>query len=140
MVVGTALFAHTFSERYSGTGIGDAYGPLFYPRLLLVAWIVLAGIAFVQAAISQMAASSFAFRWPVGFAMISACALFVGSIFALGFLIASCVFFAATALILGYRNFIVIAVVSLLVPLAIWYLFHVLIEIRLPTSPWFFWM
>lgn len=138
--VGGALFIHTFSERYGGMGIGDVYGPMFFPRILLAAWTLFALIAAIQAALSANQNGVQFLRLWFGLAIMMTTGLFVAAILTLGFLIGSYMFFIASALILGYRNPVVLSIAGVAVPFAIWYLFHVIIEIRLPTSNWLIWI
>ena len=60
-----------------------------------------------------------------------------GAISFVGFLFASVPFAAALMLFLGFRRPLIVGAVSLLFPLVTWYCFNFLLNIPLPTSPWF---
>ncbi len=60
--------------------------------------------------------------------------LLVGQI---GFLLASIPFAGSFMLLFGYRKYIVIGAVTLIFPIATWWIFTKVLKIYLPMSPWF---
>ena len=48
-LVALGFYVHTYSDAYSRTGFGDPFGPTFFPRIILVAWMCLAAVAFLTA-------------------------------------------------------------------------------------------
>ena len=131
-----ALLVHTFDDAYRDTGIGDQFGPLWYARLLLAAWIVLTAIALAQAAMSPRPPPESGRNWGTALAVIAACGALVAVSLAAGFLAGSIAFFLACALSLGYRRPVPLLLAGAGVPGAIWYLFYHVIQIRLPTGAW----
>lgn len=136
-LVALGFYVHTYSDAYSRTGFGDPFGPTFFPRIILVAWMCLAAVAFLTALLipARAATESGPTDWrPAALACIST-GLFVFLIVAIGFLPASLAFFPVCALIFGNsgRRAVFLGT-SLVVPVSIWYLFHNVVQIRLPTG------
>ena len=135
LLVGVALFASLPSEGATPAGPSGALDPYLYPRLLLLAWIALAAVALLQASLFSPATSTQR-DWITALGLITLCGLFIWLILTIGFLLAAWAFFLAAAWLLGYRRLPVLLGVGLVAPAGIWWLFHHVIQIRLPTSAW----
>lgn len=137
LLIAIGLFATTFSADYDVPTFGGDVGPAFAPRGYLLVWMLLAALTLFEALRKEqkpiedlgnirrlVAVSSIGIA--TGLAM-----LWIGFVFAAipGFFL-----FCRT---LGYRNYIVLAAVSIIAPLAIWWTFTFAFELLLPRSPWF---
>ena len=136
LLIGALLMLSTFDPRYQGFGIGSDLSPMFFPRLLLTLWLVLSGVILVRGLMGG------AGHWP--FQMKARCAgvvvVVLGFTYAMtvvGFLFAMIPCFMIVSLLLGYRRPAPIVVFGLLVPILTWFVFTEVIEVFLPTSPWF---
>ena len=133
--VGVLLFWHSFDVGYQASA-GNAEATMLFPRILLGAWIVLAGGAVVEAA---LAVGRSAEPWALG--RLAAFVLVVGAWVAaipyLGFLIASVAFAFLSLVGFGFKKPTALLLFGLLLPVAVWMLFTFVIQIGLPTSPWF---
>ena len=138
-LVAAGLLLHTYDPHYEEMGIGAEFGPMFYPRILLILWIGLAIGLIVEAVIGGQPSVDRQ-RWGmlIGIlALVSACTFLLGAI---GFLFAALLFSFIACLFLGYREPIGLVLTGLIFPFCTWYLFHQILMIRLPTSPWFTWV
>lgn len=134
--VGAALFVSTWDPRYEGIGIGSDISPMFFPRLLLSLWLMLAAVITVRGLRAG------AEGWPDR--QQGRCAGVVVAVLAgtwamteVGFLFAMVPCFMVVSLLLGYRRAWPIVVLGVLMPLLTWFVFTELLELFLPTSPWF---
>jgi len=143
-LAGGALFAvsiffwiESFDEAYAVSEVSAGRGPMFYPRILLVAWTLLALVVTLRGLREP----------PIGgvnrrvvatvLATIAVTGLYVAGILAAGFLIASLGFVLALPLVLGYRKPMTLGALVAIFPVSVWWLFDRLFKIILPTSPWF---
>ena len=133
--VGLLLFWQSFAAGYHAS-TGNVAATMLFPRILLGFWIVLAGGAAVE---SYLAAPRPAEPWAFG--RLAAFMLVVGGYVAaipvLGFLIASVVCAVLSLVAFGIRKAASIVLFGLLLPVSIWALFTFVVQIGLPTSPWF---
>ncbi|MCG8510023.1 MAG: tripartite tricarboxylate transporter TctB family protein [Rhodospirillales bacterium] len=138
-LLAAGLLTHSYDPHYEGMGIGAEFGPMFYPRILLILWMALSiGLIaevflFRQKDIDRQ-------RWAK---LLGALILVAGCTFllnAIGFLFASLLFCVVACLFLGYREPVGLVLTGLVFPVFTWYLFHEVLLIRLPTSPWFTWI
>lgn len=136
LLIGALLMASTFDPKYQGFGIGSDLTPVFFPRLLLSLWLILSAIILVRGFMAGAA------DWP--YQMKARCAgvvvVVLGCTWAMtvvGFLFAMIPCFMIVSVLLGYRRPLPIVVFGLLVPILTWFVFTEMIEVFLPTSPWF---
>lgn len=131
VLTGGALMVSTFQLRYADTGLGAAYGTMFYPRLVLAAWILLS----ILSLISDWTAKGAKFgsrRWG-GVLLLLACeVLALGAMNTIGFVPAASLVFVATVLIMDYRNAWVWVPCAALFPLGIYFVFDRLLGVVLP--------
>lgn len=135
LLAGGFLFLHTFDSRYVGLGIGAKFGPVFYPRILLGLWILVAGL-ILAAEIRKPDVQLPPLNWPALIRVLAVMGLAVWSIQAIGFLLASIFFSSSYAWIMGHRRPIPIVLVGVMFPIGAWYLFHHILMIRLPVNIW----
>ncbi|MGI9433806.1 MAG: tripartite tricarboxylate transporter TctB family protein [Geminicoccaceae bacterium] len=130
------FFTMTFSDDFDVPTFGGDVGPAFAPRGYLRVWMVLAALALIQA-VKQEDAPLEEIRDLRRILLASAIAVGVGlSMLKIGFVFAAIPGFFLFCLTLGYRNYPVLIVLSILAPLAIWLTFTFVFELLLPRSTW----
>ena len=136
LLVGVGLFLHTYTLGFAE--LGGAFSPVFFPRIILAGWILLALMSFVVDVLSKSAATSN--RWLL--VTLNVCALFayISLLQPLGFFISSVLFCIASLLTSGQRKPLDILLFSLLVPGALVLLFNHMLTMPLPVSPFFWWI
>lgn len=130
------FFYHTFDDAYSVSIITAGRGPVFFPRILLVAMLMLSLAVMWEGRQEKSIPISGQQLLPV-IAAIGLTGFYIFAITAAGFLISTTVFVFILPWLLGYRNVRLIVVVTALYPVSVWYLFDKIFKIILPTSPWF---
>ena len=124
------------AARYQTAMVGHSFGPAFYPRILLVLWLLLAGLLVARGAVRRgEPVAAQAWRPLAGFVAITGA--YIWLVTAIGFLFSSVLLCLASTIYLGYRRPVPVVAVSLGVPLLLWYLFVFVIRMPLPASPWF---
>lgn len=132
LVLGGALFAHSFAGRYATMGIGSPVNPVFFPRILLMLWIALAMIILVEAVLTAPAPAKATYRWQEPIAMIAVVGLSIWAMRYLGYIgVAGPVAFACGWL-LGYRRLFILIAISAVSALGTWWLFDQALGIPLP--------
>ncbi len=131
-----ALGLHSFSDIYETAYQTAGRGPVFFPRILLSAMLLLS-LLVVLDGLRQKPLQLPARETRTVLAAIAVTALYVFSITAIGFLLATVVFLFLLPLILGYRRLVILAPFSLGYAIGTWYLFEEVFQIILPKSPWF---
>ena len=53
LLLGIGFMYHTFDPEYQQMGIGAQVGPIFYPRILLVVWLLLSVGMLIEAAVKN---------------------------------------------------------------------------------------
>ena len=136
LVVGATLMLSTFDPKYQGFGIGSDLSPVFFPRVLLALWIALSALILVRGV--RAATNDWPRQLKARCAGVIVVVLgFTWAMTVVGFLFAMIPCFMIVSLLLGYRRPLPILVFGLLVPLLTWFVFTEMIEVLLPTSPWF---
>ncbi len=137
-LLAAGLLTHTYDPHYEDMGIGAEFGPMFYPRILLILWIGLSiGLVIEAMLLRQRPVAEQRWGMLAGTLFLVAACTFLLS--AIGFLFASVLFCVAACLFLGYREPVGLVLTGVIFPFCTWYLFHEILLIRLPTSPWFTW-
>lgn len=131
------LWWETTKPQYlSDNAQNYGFDPAFFPRILIVLWALLA-VSIVVRGTQLMRDPMPEQNWfPLaGSVLITTGYLSLMNV--VGFLFSSIAFAAVLMPFLGFRRPIIVAVVSVLFPIAVWYSFVFLLKIPLPTSPWF---
>ena len=135
IVLLTGLFlSMTFGEVSAFARQSAGRGPFFFPRIVLIALLV-AECFLLWSAFSPPGEDE---RRPVSWKfalLILATAAYCALIPVAGFLISSAVYGFAVPVLLGRRDVILLAVVSLVYSIALWLLFERVFLIILPASP-----
>jgi len=141
LLVGVGLFLHTYTLGFAD--LGGAFSPVFFPRILLAGWIVLAILSLVADVVKARAVTgsiATITQWWVVLIFMIATAGYIALLEYLGFF-ASSALFSVTALVAsGQRKVLDIVLFSLLVPGALVVLFNHVLTMPLPVSTWFWWI
>lgn len=119
-----------------------ALSPAFWPSTVCIIGIVLGSIIVFRAALNlsmapddqDMPAVSAAHSELRGLAAIAGMFAYFGLIYVLGIVAASILVIPGLALLYGERRFVKLAVVAVLLPLALYYFFTLVVRIPLPLG------
>lgn len=136
LVAGVGLFLHTYTLGFAD--LGGAFSPVFFPRIILAGWILLALMSFIVDIFSKPSIHSS--QWIV--VAITVCAVFayIFLLPILGFFISSVLFCIVSLISSGQRKPLEILMFALLVPGALVLLFNHLLIMPLPVSPFVWWI
>jgi len=135
------LFVSTYSDIYNVPSFGGDVSTVFVPRVYLVLWIVLSFLAFFTSRNSlgeSTEASSmdtFSFTKLLLSTIISVATAF--AMVSFGFILATIPGFFLFCWTFGYRKLWVLIIISIVAPLALWFIFNNFLQLPLPRSPWF---
>lgn len=143
LILGVVLFIAPLillfvSRDAAFADLGGAFSPMFFPTIILWGWAITAGIALavdVMRRTTDGRAPINANRWGQIVAVSIAMAVFVFAFTRLGFVLSGIAFTLAVLLILGLRKPVLIALFSILVPVGLFVMFHHMLGLPLPTSP-----
>lgn len=122
----------TFAE------LGGAFSPMFFPTLVLWFWAGVAGLGLASTLLRARPEGRPpipAARWAQAGVVAALMALFVWGFTEIGFLLSGIGFTVGTLLVLGIRAPVLLIAFSVLAPGAILVLFHHVLGLPLPTSP-----
>ncbi len=139
LLLGIGFMYHTFDPEYQQMGIGAQVGPIFYPRILLVVWLLLSVGMLIEAAVKNGAKGK-DISWKNALLMLLLIGLCVAAMEYIGFLLSSVAFFFISCLIFGYRRYFIMVPVSIAFPVGLWLIFVHVLNIPLPTSMWSYWI
>lgn len=131
-LVAAALYASSFAQTFSD--VGSAHSPVFFPRIILVLWMGLAGIAMAQVMMQGYVAEPIHGIWRL-LVLVAATVVYTNYITVYGFFLCSAAFAMICLVIFGLRNPLVIALYAVAVPGALVGLFNHMLGMPLPTSP-----
>ncbi|MEQ8323025.1 MAG: tripartite tricarboxylate transporter TctB family protein [Rhodospirillales bacterium] len=135
--VNLLLWRQSLKPEYADIQAQDyGFSPNFFPQILLSIWAVICVVLIVRALLIEDTKQPAPLwgRLLSAFILTGVYVLLVGQI---GFLLASIPFAGAFMLLFGYRKPIVIAAVTVIFPIATWWIFTEILKIYLPISPWF---
>ena len=138
LLASVVLFAMTFTDQFDVPTFGGDVGPAFAPRGFLIAWMVLAAFATVSAFRSGEKEQSERVRIGQLAAVIAIAAGTALAMTEIGFVFATVPGFFLFCWAFGYRKPLLLALISIGGPVAIWALFTFGFELLLPRSPWFY--
>jgi hypothetical protein len=141
LLVGAGFFWSTFDPAYDVLGRGTARGPMFFPRILLVVWLGLAGILTFRGLtgrpLDEGTTDLRHLQWSRIIATIVIVAVGAWAIGIVGFAFAMMLTTAAVSITLGWRRPLILVPLCVGWPLVVWYVFTELLRFSLPSSPWF---
>ena len=132
------LFYESFNPLYEGFGQPE-FPPMRFPRWILMGIGTLTVLHLVRVFLGKVESDPIFFEtlW-VRTALVAVVAL-IGAMLIkpLGFTIASAITFWIVGALLGFRNYLLLTVFTALFVVVTWMLFTFVINIGLPTSPFF---
>ena len=135
LIVGAALLLHTFDSQYAETLMGLQHGPVFYPRILLVLWLVTAASSLVLPAVEPEETEAHKHRIVFGLAAVLLAYLL--SLDLVGFVPATFVFCLVSQYVMRYRAVAWLVASAAIIAVGGWLLFEYVIGIALPTASLF---
>lgn len=136
LLLGIGLLLHTYTLGFAD--LGGAFSPVFFPRIILSAWIGLSALALVMDAIKPQANSPA--KWQPVVTIGVSLFVYIQLLPAIGFFASSVVLCIVVLLATGQRRISDIAVFSIAVPGALVGLFNHVLVMPLPVSPYFWWV
>ncbi len=129
LLIGVGLMAYSFTVKI---GHSNAYGPMFFPRILLAGWILVSLLITINACLKGHLEKIEAIGWPrfSGAALIVFFFLFAFKY--LGFIVSGILFFICYSAYLGYRKYFRLLLISSALIAVTWYVFYNILEIVLP--------
>lgn len=138
VTIGLFLLWESTDARYVERVPGHAFGPMFYPRLMLAIWVLLSVVLIVRGMLLLRVEARVQ---PLRLGMLAAVLALTGGymwlVTVLGFFLSSVAFIAGALVLLGFRRPLLTPTIAVLFPLVAWYVFQYLLRIPLPSSPWF---
>lgn len=133
LLMGAALFLHSFAPRYQAMGIGSPVNPVFFPRILLMLWLGLA-VAIVVAALrlNEPGQERPPMAWAPPLGMIAVMAASIWAIRWFGYIGVAGPLALACGWLLGYRRTGILLTVAALLAFGTWWLFDQALGIPLP--------
>lgn len=138
LIIGGALLWHTTSDRYDFDPLFDDVSTVYFPRIILILWAGLSGILIVNGLRGRGSADDQARLMAVDIprlllvlVVIIASALVLWMI---GLLIGGPILMVAVGLALGYRRWVFLVPLSILLPIATWFALGKISEISLPSG------
>lgn len=132
LLIGAGLLVYSYVWG-ADMSVGERFGPMFYPRFILWAWVLLAMGLTVETLFAHSVQSQ-----PVNkkalLASIASVAVCCALLPYLGFLVTCVLFCCAYPLLLGYRKIAVVIISAVLFSVATWYVFNSILLIALPEG------
>lgn len=137
LAINILIWMESLKPQYSDAQAQDyGFTPAFFPQILLSIWALLCVVLIVRSLVLARTEHA-APLWGRLFSAFLITGAYIFLVDQVGFLLASIPFAAGFMFIFGYRNPVVMAAVALVFPVATWWVFTHLLQIVLPTSPWF---
>ena len=136
LLSGCALYASTLGASYAD--LGGAFSPVFFPRIILSGWILLATLSLLADVLRTESAASA--QWRVIFIVTGALFVYIKLISTLGFFFSSFLFSIVLLAATGQRRWHEIVLFSVIVPGSLVALFNHILTMPLPVSPFFWWI
>jgi len=102
LIVGCALLASTMGKTYAD--LGGAFSPVFFPRIILVGWIVMAALSVISDALGNKESGST--QWGTVVLVSVSLFVYIQLMPLLGFFIVSVVFCDWAEKAAGYSRFL----------------------------------
>ncbi|MFT6302767.1 MAG: hypothetical protein ACI9XK_002914 [Granulosicoccus sp.] len=136
LLLGIGLLLHTYTLGFAD--LGGAFSSVFFPRIILAAWIGLSVLSLVLDVIeSQKKAQA---KWLPVLIIGTSLFLYIQLLPAIGFFASSALLCVVVLLSTGQRRVFDIVLFSTAIPGALVGLFNHLLVMPLPVSPFFWWI
>lgn len=138
LAIALFLLWESTDQRYVERVPGHAFGPMFYPRLMLAIWALLSVVLIVRGVmLLRTDAAVPRLQWGNLLAVLVITGVYMWLVTVLGFFFSSAAFMVGALVFLGFRHLLWLPVIAIGFPLVTWYVFQYLLRIPLPSSPWF---
>lgn len=131
LITAIALYLSTFKQGF--TDAEAAQSPMFFPRIILMLWIVLNIIGLIQSVRHSNVTNPIASWWRILLVIAVTC-IYVNLIGSEGFFLPSMVFALICLPLFGIRNGVLIVLFAVAVPGVLVLLFNHMLGMPLPTS------
>ena len=132
LLLGSLLMYHTFDPAYAQMAGDLSLGPMFFPRLLLVIWLICAtGITVLAVRKANVAREFLWGRVLAAFATLAFFALFFEY---LGFFLIAVVTFFLLSRIIGFRRYALLGIISCAYVAFLYVLFKTVLQSYLPIG------
>ncbi|WP_439155126.1 tripartite tricarboxylate transporter TctB family protein [Yoonia sp.] len=135
LLIAAALLSNTYGQQYAD--LGGAFSPMFFPRIILWLWVLLATLDLVSEFIKRTDTKRPEVLRVVIIAVSTV--VFLWSMTRFGFFLSAVPFTALVLITLNARRPLPLMAVSVGVPMALVVLFNHLLTLPLPTSPFTWW-
>lgn len=136
LLLGIGLLLHTYILGFAD--LGGAFSPVFFPRIILSAWIGLSVLSLVVDVIESHNKSKA--QWLPVLVIGASLFLYLQLLPTIGFFASSALLCVVVLFSTGQRRVVDIVVFSLAVSGALVGLFNHLLVMPLPVSPFFWWI
>lgn len=135
LLIAAALLSNTYGQQYAD--LGSAFSPMFFPRIILSLWAVLAMLDLIFELTNRRDTDRPQILRVVIISV--ATVVFLWSMTRLGFFLSAVPFTALALVTLNARKPFALFAVSIGVPMALVALFNHVLILPLPTSPFAWW-
>ncbi len=142
LALAVLMATESCSDVYRSTSAGVAHDPVFYPRIVIAAIVLLSLAIGVRALLAWRGADAAGGRgdarygWRLAAGLAIACCGYVALMPVTGFLVATLAFSLVAPVVLGLRDRRAALLVAVGFPAAAWVLFAWVIRIPLPEGAW----
>lgn len=113
-------------------GIGSSVNPVFFPRILLLLWILLAVVILFEAVRLPKTTETETHRWQAPIGMIAAAGVSIWAMRWLGYIGVAGPLAFACGWLLGYRRLYILIAIAAFSAFTTWWLFDQALGIPLP--------
>lgn len=135
LLIAAVLLYNTYGQQYAD--LGGAFSPMFFPRIILWLWVLLALLDLASELITRKETDKPQILRVTVIAL--ATLLFLWSMTRLGFFLSAVPFTALVLMMLNIRKPLPLLAVSVGVPMVLVALFNHILTLPLPTSPVTWW-
>ena len=133
-----ALLWHTASDRYDFDPLFDDVSTVYFPRMILILWVALSAILLVNGLRGRGSEEDRARLMAVGLPrLFVVLAVIIASALVLwltGLLIGGPILMVAVGVALGYRRWVILVPVSIVLPITFWFALGKIARISLPSG------
>ena len=138
LLIGGALLWHTTSDRYDYDPLFDDVSTVYFPRIILVLWVVLSAVLIARGLLGRGSEEDRLRLMSVGLPqLLMVLGVIIASavvLWSVGLLIGGPVLMVAVGVALGYRRWLYLVPLSVALPIAIWFTLGKIAEISLPSG------
>ena len=138
LIIGGALLWHTTNDRYDFDSLFDDVSTVYFPRMILILWVALSATLIVNGLRGRGSEEDRARLMAVGLPrLFVVLAVIIASALVLwltGLLIGGPILMVAVGVALGYRRWVILVPVSIVLPITFWFALGKIARISLPSG------